>query len=147
MLRTQLMQMDNRVRNNLKNVQSRVDNMQKNLQDVQIAIEKLQHIQQWFSMNKVLLNDLLYSNLGNINFAEVENHDENEKSADEDDADNNGNAQKNDENVGEAPENYEARGEEIKMVESVESEKEAKMQFSESDVGDEEEESDNASEK
>ena len=93
-------------------------------------------------MNKVLLNDLLYSNLGNLNFPENENHDEKDT-----DTDNNGNAHENVENVGEALENFEARGEEIKMVESVESEKEAKMQFSESDVGDEEEESDNSSEK
>ena len=39
MLRTQLTQMDNRVRNNLKNVQSRLDNIQENLQNAQIAIE------------------------------------------------------------------------------------------------------------
>jgi hypothetical protein len=149
LLRTQLMQIDNRVRKTLKDVESRLDNMQEDLQNAKNAIEKLQNIQQWFSMNKVLLNDLLYGNLGDINFAENENHDEKDK-----DTDNNANAQKNSENVGEAPKTFEARGEEIKKVESEEeeeekeeSEEEAQVQYSESDVGDEEEESVNASEK
>ena len=143
LLRAQLMQIDDRGRNALKNVESRLDNIQEELQNAQKAIEKLQHIQQWFSMNKFLLNDVLYNNLGNINFAENENHDENDKSADEDDADNNGNAQKNDENVGEAPENNEARGEEEEEEEEV-SEEEVQVHYTDSDVGGEEE-SDNAS--
>ncbi len=134
LLRAQLMQIDNRSRNALKNVESRLDNMQEELQNAQKAIEKLQHIQQWFSMNKSLLSDLLYTNIGANKSLENENHDENDKSADEDDADNNGNAQKNDENVGEAPENNKARGEK----------KEAQILYTDSDVGGEEE-SDDAS--
>ena len=102
LLRTQLMQIDNRVRKTLKDVESRLDNMQEELQNAQKAIEKLQHIQQWFSMNKSLLADFLYTNIGANKSLENENHDENDKSSDEDDADNNGYAQKNDENVGEA---------------------------------------------
>ena len=54
----------------------------------------------------------------------------------EDDAENNGNAQKNDENVGEAPENNEARGEE----------KEVQVQYTDSDEGGEEESDDTSTE-
>ena len=136
-LRAQL----NQVGNTLKNVESRVDNMQKNLQDVKNAIEKLQHLQQWFSMHKVLLDDILYLYPGKSNIAEYENHDERDT-----DTDNNGHVHQNVENVGVALENFESKGEEIKMVESEESQKKYQVQFSESD-GDEEEESDNSSEK
>ena len=138
LLRTQLMEIDNRCRKTLKDVETRLDNMQEELQNSQKAIEKLQNMQQWFSMNKSLLAEMLYNNIGANQTRENENHDENDKSSDEDDGDNYGNAQKNDENVGEDLEENETREEEEDSVE------EAPFNYSDSDVAGEEE-ADNSS--
>lgn len=148
-LRTQLLQIENNMRNFQKSVKTRLDDMQE-------QVRKLQDMQTWFSLNKVLLSDLLYGSPGKNseaeNFAQNENDEEKDELSEADDEEIE-DEQKNEGNIEDGE--TEAREEETKELEGEEEDAEEEesaeeghspLLFTESERENEEEESDNDSE-